>query len=85
MWTWSAVQEEAFESVNNALASALVLIYFSSSELVESQPQDLTNSHLLTVRNQVFNQHGRTEVQTDQANKGVCVNLLSLHITLVYY
>ena len=79
------MQEETFESVNNALTSALVLIYFSSSEPVESQPQDLTNSHLLTVRNQVFNQHGRTVVQTDQTINSMYVNLLSSHITLVYY
>ena len=36
-WTWSAKQEEAFQSVKRAVTSAPALTYFSSTEPVEGQ------------------------------------------------
>ena len=36
-WSWSAVQEEAFQSIKHAVTSAPVLRYFNSAEPVEGQ------------------------------------------------
>ena len=36
-WSWSAVQEEAFQSIKRAVTSAPVLRYFNSAEPVEGQ------------------------------------------------
>ena len=36
-WSWSTEQEKAFESLKQAVTSALILRYFNSSEPVEGQ------------------------------------------------
>ena len=36
-WSWSAVHEEAFQSIKHAVTSAPVLRYFNSAEPVEGQ------------------------------------------------
>ena len=42
-WSWSTEQEKAFESVKQAVPSALILRYFNSSEPVEGQGDACAN------------------------------------------